>query len=194
MLLAKGESVMIRIFIGAVVAGLVQFIVGAIAWATPLGMLAFKALGDGPTADLQAALGRTLGPTGTGTYFIPSPQTAAGTAMLGTGPVALIHFNTLGFPPMSVTALLTGLILSVAMMWLIGSALSYVRDFATRFRVMVLFATGTVLYFLLAMPVFNEYLPWDWWIYLAATDFLAFVVGAYVMIRWFMPREATPAI
>jgi hypothetical protein len=185
---------MIRVFIGAIVAGLVQFIVGAIAWATPLGKLAFNALGDGPTADLQAALGRTLNATGSGTYFIPSPETAAGTVMLGNGPVALIHFNTHGFPPMSVTALVSGLILSIVMMWFVGSALAYVRDFATRFKVMMLFATGTVMYFLLAMPVFNEYLPWDWWIYLAATDFLAFVAGAYVMIRWFMPREVAPTL
>jgi hypothetical protein len=185
---------MIRVLVGAVVAGLIQFIIGAIAWATPLGMLAFKALGDAPTADLQTALRRTLAPTGTGTYFIPSPDTAAGTVMLGNGPVALIHFNTGGFPPMSVTALVSGLILSIVMMLLVGTALSSVRDFATRFKVMLLFATATVLYFLIAMPVFNEYLPWDWWLYLAVTDFLAFSIGAYVMIRWFMPREAVPTV
>lgn len=185
---------MIRIFIGAIVGGLVQFIIGAIAWATPLGKLAFKALGDGPTADLQAALGRTLNATGSGTYFIPSPETAAGTVMLGNGPVALVHFNTQGFPPMSAPALLTGLILSIVMMWLVGTALSYVHSAANRIKVLLLFATGTVLYFLLAMPVFNIYMPWAWWIFLAAADFVAFVAGGYVMIRWFMPRGAEPAL
>jgi hypothetical protein len=57
---------MLRIFIGSLVAGLVQFIVGAIAWVSPLGALAFKSLGDVQTAQVQAALASGLTATGSG--------------------------------------------------------------------------------------------------------------------------------
>lgn len=175
---------MIRIFIGSIVAGVIQFIIGAIAWATPLGKLAFTSLGGPETADLQGAMARTLAPTGTGTYFIPSPETPEGTVLLGKGPVALVHFNTHGFPPMDPTSLLIGLMLSVVMMLLVGIALSHVRESAARMRVMLLFAVATVLYFVVAMPVYNPYMPWGWWAYLAVADFIAFTVGAFVLLRF----------
>jgi hypothetical protein len=184
---------MIRIVIGSVVAGLVQFIIGAIAWVSPLGALAFNALDDTQTAQVQAALASGLGATGTGTYFIPSPETAAGTEMLGSGPVALIHFNTSGFPPIEPGALLTGLIMSSVTMLLVGLAVRSLPDFASRMRVTALFAVATVLYFVFAMPVFNTYMPWNWWVFLGVEEFIGFTLGAFVLIRWFMPREAASA-
>lgn len=183
---------MIRVLIGSIVGGIVQFIVGAIAWATPLGKLAFVGLDDGATADLHTALARTLTAGGAGTYFIPSPETAAGTALLGQGPVALVFFNPRGFPPMDSASLLTGLILSIVMLFLVGAALSLVDGFAARLKVAGLFAAATVLYFILSVPVYDFYLPWGWWIYLAAESFVAFGAGAFVLIRWFMPSAAAP--
>lgn len=184
---------MIRLLIGSVVAGLVQFIIGAIAWVSPTGKLAFTALGDAQTAQVQAALASGLGATGTGTYFIPSPETAAGTEMLGRGPVALIHFNSSGFPPLDPGALLTGLLMSIATMLLVGLAVQRLPDFASRMRTAVLFGAATVLYFVFAMPVFNTYMPWNWWVFLGVEEFIGFTVGAFVLIRWFMPNEAAPA-
>lgn len=185
---------MFKILIGAVVGGLVQFIIGAIAWATPLGRLAFGQADVAATADLQTALARTLSPTGSGTYFIPSPETAEGTVMLGKGPVALVMFNTSGFPPMDPAALITGLILSIVMLFLVGVALSMIDGFARRMQALVLIGVATVLYFILALPVYNSYMPWAWWIYLGVECFIAFAVGGFVMLKWFMPKVgATPA-
>jgi hypothetical protein len=180
---------MIRIFIGSIIAGLIQFIVGALAWATPLGRMAFTQAAGPETADIQAALARTLTTTGTGTYFIPSPETPEGTVLLGKGPVALIHFNTQGFAPMVPSALLTGLIMSIAMMLLVGVALSYVRA-EKRVAVMLLFASATILYFVASLPVYNFYMPWGWWAYLAVESFIAFTLGAFVLIKFFMPKSA----
>ena len=183
---------MVRLLLRSVVAGLVQFIVGAIAWVSPLGKLAFTRLGDAPTADVQAAMARTLTPTGTGTYFIPSPETAAGTELLGKGPVALIHFNTHGFPPMNMTMLMIGLAMSIGMMFLVGLAVQRLPDFASRLRVVLLFAVATVAYFVFALPVFNFYMPWNWWIFLGVQEFAGFVAGAFVLLRWFMPVPPPP--
>ncbi len=185
---------MVRILLGAIIGGLVQFIIGAIAWATPLARLAFVGASDANAADLQAALGRNLTPTGTGTYFIPSPETAEGTVMLGKGPVALIMFNTNGFPVIDPMALLTGLGMSIAMLFLIGVALSMIDGFARRMQALVLIAVATTLYFIFAIPVFNSYMPWAWWIYLGVTSLVALIVGGFVMLRWFMPRPVTSTI
>ncbi len=184
---------MIRIVLGSIVAGLIQFLVGALAWATPLGRLAFTRAGAPATADLQQALARTLTETGTGTYFIPQPDTPGGTVLLGRGPVALIHFNTDGFAPMMPGALLTGLVMSIATMFLIGVALSFVRA-DRRIAVLLLFAVATVGYFIASLPVYNFYMPWNWWMYLAVEEFIAFTLGAVVMVRFFIPEKDETAV
>lgn len=181
---------MFKILIGAIVGGLVQFIIGAIAWATPLGRLAFGQADVTATADLQAALARTLSPTGSGTYFIPSPETAEGTVMLGKGPVALVMFNSSGFPPMDPAALVTGLVMSIVMLFLVGTALSMIDSFAKRMQALILFGAAAVLYFILSLPVYNSYMPWAWWTYLGVECFIAFVAGGFIMLKWFMPKVA----
>jgi hypothetical protein len=182
-----------RILIGSFLGGLVQFIIGAIAWASPLGRLAFNTADAATTADLQVALARNLTQSGTGTYFVPSPETAEGTVMLGKGPVALIMFNTAGQVPMEAAALIEGLALSIGMMMLLGLALSMIDGAARRFRALLLIATATVLYFVVSLPVFNFYMPWDWWSYLAAECFVAVIAGGWVMLR-FMPNNADKAL
>ena len=183
---------MLRILIGSVLGGIVQWIVGAIFWATPLGKLAFRGLGDGQTADLQASMARTLTQTGTGTYFIPSPETAQGGVLLGRGPVGLVFFNTDGFAAMDWSALFTGLVMSIVMLLLVGVALSLVDGTANRLRVLLLFAAAAILYFILAVPVYNYYLPWGWWVYLAISDFAALMAGGFILVKWFVP--AAPAV
>jgi len=185
---------MIRIFLGSLVAGLVQFVIGAIAWVSPLGALAFKNLDDTRTAQVQAALASGLTATGSGTYFIPSPETAAGTVLFGKGPVALIHYNSNGFAAaFSGPALLTGLAMSVVTMLLVGLAVQRLPDFSSRMQTTGLFAVATVLYFVLSLPVYNFYMPWAWWLFLGVQEFVAFGLGAFVLLRFFMPREAAPA-
>ncbi len=182
---------MFRILIGSLVAGIIQFVIGAIAWVSPLGKLAFVDLPDPQAAEVQAALARALSGTGTGTYFIPSPETAAGTEMLGRGPVALIHFNASGFPAaMNPSALLVGLGMSVATMLLVAIAVSPLPNFALRMRAVTLFAVALVMYFVLSLPVYNFYMPWRWWVFLGVEEFVAFVASAFVMLRWFMPATA----
>ncbi len=184
---------MFRIIIGSIVAGLIQFIVGAIAWVSPLGALAFTALDDTQTAQVQSALASGLTATGSGTYFIPSPETAAGTVMLGKGPVALIHFNTDGFPPMDAASLLSGLILSIVVMALVGLAVRRLPDFASRMQTTALFAVATVAYFVLSLPLYNFYMPWAWWVFLGIQELVAFILGAFVLLRWFMPKPSEQA-
>ena len=183
---------MVRILIGSVAGGIAQWIIGAIFWATPLAKIAFRVVDDTKNAAVQQALAANLSETGTGTYYVPWPDTAQGTVLHGKGPVALIHFNTAGFPVMDGTSLIEGLILSILTILLVGIALhavaDRVQDFASRVKLVVLFAVAATLYFTIGLPIFNYSLPWTYFVYLALSQVIGLVAGGLVLVRWFMPK------
>ncbi|MBK7283535.1 MAG: hypothetical protein IPI83_03180 [Sphingomonadales bacterium] len=45
---------------------------------------------------MQTALAANLPKTGT--YMVPDPSTQSGTTLYGKGPVAMVHYNSNGFP------------------------------------------------------------------------------------------------
>ncbi|MBW8745598.1 MAG: hypothetical protein JF628_14900 [Sphingomonas sp.] len=184
---------MVRILIGSIVGGLAQWIVGAIFWATPLSRIAFHVANDTANAGVQQALAQYLTPTGTGTYYVPWPDTSQGTILHGRGPVAMIHFNISGFPLMDSTSLVEGLILSIVSILLIGLALhaigGRVQDFASRAKLVILFSVAAALYFTVGQPVFNYFMPWGYFLYLALSQVLGLIAGGLVLVRWFMPKD-----
>jgi hypothetical protein len=185
---------MIRILIGSIVGGLAQFFVGFIFWGTPLARLAYSVAPDAQSAAVQTALAQNLTATGTGSYYIPWPDTAQGTVLHGRGPVALIFFNTNGFPQMLPSALIGGLVISVLSMILLGLALhaiaDRVTDFASRGKIVVFAGLATTIYFILGQPTYNFYMPWGYWIYLAISLIVGFVAGGLVLAKWFVPYAA----
>ena len=186
---------MVRIIIGSVLGGLLQFFVGFVFWGTPLSRIAFSVANDAQNATIQATLAQNL--AATGTYYIPWPDTAQGTVLHGKGPVALIFFNTGGFPQMLPSALIGGLILSILSMLLIGLALhavaARVPDFASRAKIVVFASVAIVGYSVLGQPVYNFYMPWGYWIYLAISLLFGFIAGGLVLARWFVPFAAPRA-
>jgi hypothetical protein len=184
---------MIRILIGSVLGGLLQFFVGFVFWGTPLSRIAFSVASDPQNATLQAALAQNLATTGT--YYVPWPDTAQGTVLHGKGPVALIFFNTHGFPQMMSSALIGGLILSVVSMLLLGLALhavaARVPDFASRAKIVGFASLAIVGYSIIGQPIYNFYMPWGYWIYLAISLLIGFVAGGLVLARWFVPFAET---
>ena len=184
---------MIRLVIGSILGGLAQFFVGFLFWGTPLSAIAFSQAGDGQNAAVQQALAQNLTPTGTGTYLVPAPSTQAGTTLFGQGPIATVHYNVSGFPVVDAPALIVGLVMSIIAALLIGLALyaiaSRVTDFATRARVVILFAVAAVFYLDLGQPVFNHY-GWRYFIYLALGDVLGLIAAGLVIARWFLPTAA----
>jgi hypothetical protein len=185
---------MIRILIGSILGGLAQFFVGFIFWGTPLARIAYSVAPDAQSAAVQTALAQNLTATGTGSYYIPWPDTAQGTVLHGRGPVALIFFNTNGFPQMLPSALIGGLVISVLSMVLLGLALhaiaDRVTDFASRGKIVVFAGLATTIYFILGQPTYNFYMPWGYWIYLAISLIVGFVAGGLVLAKWFVPYAA----
>lgn len=187
---------MIRVLIGSIVGGLAQFFVGFLFWGVPfLARIPFSVASDAQNAAVQTALAQNL--TSTGTYFVPWPENAAGTVLQGRGPVALIFFNTHGFPSMDPGSLVTGLILSIVSIFLLGIGLlaiaGRVGDFASRARIVIAMSLATVLYFTIATPVYNYYMPWGYWIYLALSQLIGIVVGGLILARWFLPSAPAAA-
>jgi hypothetical protein len=182
---------MAKTLLGGVLAGVALYLVGFLFWGTPLSQLAFNRPGDPQVAAAHQALAETLTPTGTGTYLIPAPDTAGGSVLYGKGPVAMVHFNTSGFPVVDggalgmgfLLAILTGLIIALAL----GAIGSRVTDFFSRAQVAILFALAGTVYTELGQPVFNHF-GWGYWIYLFLSDFIGLSVAGLIIARWFLPR------
>ena len=187
---------MAKTLLGGVLAGVALYLVGFLFWGTPLSRLALKSLGEQPSAAAQQALAETLSPTGTGTYIIPSPDTAAGSVLYGKGPVAMVHFNNSGFPVVDSAALGIGFILAVVTGLLIalalGSIASRVTDFYSRARIAMSIALIGTLYAEIGQPIFNHF-GYGYWIYLWLSDFIGLSVAGLIIVRWFLPRDGTPS-
>lgn len=184
---------MIKLAIGSLLGGAAQWAIGFIFWGSPLGRLPFTVAPDPANAALQTAMAQALTPTGTGTYMIPWPDSSQGTVLHGRGPVAMVHFNTAGFPVTDTNSLIGGLILSVITISMLALALWFiadrVTDFASRARIVVLAAVASALYFAVGEPVYNYYLPWFYFIYSGIGNAVGMAVGGLVVARWFLPNS-----
>ena len=179
-----------RTLIGGLVAGIILFVVGFIFWATPLSEFAYKTAPDTQGADLQLALNRNLTATGTGTYVIPYPKTAAGASNYSQGPIATVHFNTGRYPPNDMSVILPGFVMALVSGLLISlglSALGGTRSFGERARLVISFSVGITLWTILAQPVFNHF-GWGYWIYSFVAGTTALVLAGLVVARWFVPH------
>lgn len=183
---------MVKTLLGGALSGVALYLVGFIFWGTPLSLLAFNRLEQPQAAALQQAMAETLSVGGTGTYLIPTPGTAQGDLLYARGPVAMVHFNIAGFPIVDTGALGTGFVLAIITGLLIALALgaigSRVPDFASRARVVLLFALAMTLYTEIGQPIFNHF-GFRYWIYLFVSDFVGLSVAGLIVARWFLPRR-----
>jgi hypothetical protein len=180
--------------LGGLVAGLVLFFVGFVFWGTPLSSAAFNKANDSEQAAVQLAMHENLTRAGTGTYQIPSPDTAAGTVAYGQGPIATVHFNTGRFAANGLSMMLPGFIFALVAGLLMSFGIAAVgRDnsFAQVARLVVLFSLGVTSWTILAQPVFNNY-GWTYWVYFFVTESIAFIAAGLVIARWFVPAAAEP--
>lgn len=184
---------MIRVIIGAVPAALAMFVIGFIFFASGLQNIATRNLDDLQAAAVQQSLAANL--QGTGTYAIPNPdRSAQQNVMYGQGPIATIHYNAKGFPAMDSSALLGGLIMNFIVALLIGAALigidRRVPDFASRARLVAIFAVAAGLFMHLGEPIYHHH-DWPHFLYLFVADVAALIAAGLIIARWFLPRGAS---
>ena len=184
---------------GGLVGGFAMYLIGFLFWGTPLSALALAKAAPQASAAVQTTLAQAFTTTGTGTYFVPDASTPDGTTLYGRGPIAIVHFNTAGYPVMDSQALIAGLVLALIAGVIVAAALRIVAmgltSFADRARVALLFAFVIPMYIDLGQPVFNH-ADWAFYVYSFVCDFLGFAVAGLVIARWFLPRTAvvSPAI
>lgn len=187
---------MIRTLLGGLVGGVAMFIAGFIFWATPLGEIPFVRASEPNNAALQIALAQTLTPTGTGAYMIPAhTNSAAGTVLYAQGPIAIVHFNTQGFPTEDTGMIVSGLVFALVSGLLLAFALAVTGavSFAGRARLVVCFAIGVTSWTILAQPVFNHF-GWGYWIYSFIAESTGLILAGLVIARWFVPAPAVAVV
>ncbi|HEX8525363.1 hypothetical protein [Allosphingosinicella sp.] len=181
---------MARTVIGGVVAGIILFLVGFIFWASPLHRIAYSGADEAASAAIQASLAQNLGPTGTGTYVIPTHDTSQGMALYERGPVATIHFNSRGFAVEGMGMMVSGFLFALIAGLLIAFGLAAVgrggRSFAPTARMIVLVSVGITFWTILAQPVFNHH-GWTYWIYAFVAESTALILAGLAVARWFLP-------
>ncbi len=184
-----------RTLVGGLIGGAALYAVRFLFWETPLSNLGYSTVDDATNAQLQASLAQGLAAHGTGTYAVPWPGSGQGTVLYGQGPIALIHFNTAGFPVIDGGALISGLILALIAGVITALALTFagVRTFGERARIVILFALAATLFVDLAQPIFGHY-GWGFWIYSFVADFAALSVAGLVIARWFLPNNPAPIV
>jgi hypothetical protein len=184
---------MVKTTLGALVAALAMFITGFIFYATPLGMIQYKSVGDTEQAAVQAALAANLSATGTGTYMVPSPATPDGTIMYGKGPIATVHYNGKGYSTTDASSMIGGFVQEFIVCLLLGFALSRldrrVPDFASRARIVVGFSLAASVLINLGQPVWMHE-DWFYALYAFVADAAMLAVAGLTIARWFLPTSA----
>ncbi|HWH17456.1 MAG TPA: hypothetical protein VNT77_03835 [Allosphingosinicella sp.] len=184
-----------RVIIGSAAAAIAMFIIGFIFYATPLSRMHVGSLDNAQAAAVQQALAANA--PASGTYHVPSTDTPEQTVMYGQGPISTIHYNTNGYSVADPGAMIGGLLLDFVVALLLGTALigidRRVPDFASRARLVVLFAIAASAYMHLGGPIWYHH-DWGHFIYRFIVDALTLAAGGLIIARWFLPRaKAAPA-
>lgn len=183
-----------RVILGAMIAAVVMFILGALFYATPVRGMGQGNVPDQQAAEVQRALAANLPETGT--YIVPDASTDAQTVMYGQGPIATIHYNTGGFASFDSTAMLGGFILYLVIALLMAGALyaveRQVHDFASRARVVIGLVVMASAYIHLKMPIFYHH-GWGHAIYAFVADAVTLGLGGLIIARFFLPHHRTQA-
>ena len=182
-----------RVILGSVAAAIAMFVIGFIFFATPLTGIATGSLDNPQAAAVQQALAANVAETGT--YHVPSGDTPEQTVMYGQGPIAMVHYNSGGFPVADAGAMIGGFVLDFLVALLIGAALlgitDRVADFGSRARVAVIFAAAAAAFMHLGPPIWYH-LGWTYFVYLFIADFAALAAAGLILARWFLPRGQMP--
>jgi hypothetical protein len=182
-----------RALVGGVAAAVAMFIIGFIFYATPLYKLGSGSLDNAQAAAVQQALASNIAETGT--YFVPSGDTAEQAVMYGRGPVATIHYNTGGFSIADAGVMIGGFLhmLVVSLLMAVGlyTVSLYIPSFGERVRLLALGVVGAAVFMRLGDPIWFHQ-DWGHAIYLFVADCVSLIVAGLVILK-LLPRQGMGA-
>ncbi len=175
---------MFKLAIGSFASAVAMFVAGFLYFAGTIAMIGYSTANEAQSAAVQTALAANLSQTGT--YMIPDPSTQSGTILYGKGPVATVHYNTMGFSLESMDGMAWGFALYLGAAILMAGGLSHVPDFRGRMVVVACFAIAASSLTILTDPIF---LHQDWAnaIFSFVGSVLILCIGGLVLARWFLP-------
>jgi hypothetical protein len=182
-----------RAFVGAVAAAVAMFIIGFLFYATPLQKIGVAGADNAQAAAVQQAMAANL--TRTGTYFIPSADTAEQSTMYSQGPVATIHYNMGGFSVAAPEVMIGGFIHMLIVTLLMAAALyllaRHVTVFADQAKLLALGTLLATIYFRLGPPIWYHQ-DWVYAIYTFVADTISLGVAGLIILK-LLPRWTTAA-
>lgn len=183
---------MIRVFVGAVAAAVVMFIIGLLFFGTPLGNIPVGQIDDDGAAAVQQSLAEHMGAEGPATYVVPGIVGEAQQRLYIDGPIAMVHYNPSGFAVGDANTMLGGFIQLFVTALLLGIALytvaGHAREFGDRMKILILFALTASVFMHLGNPIWWHQ-DWTFHGYLFVADLVSFIVGGSIIVRWFLPRN-----
>ncbi|NNC72327.1 MAG: hypothetical protein HKN78_05560 [Sphingomonadaceae bacterium] len=187
---------MIRVVIGAAAAAVAMFIVGFIFFATPLANIHVDGLEDGEAAAIQSVLSENIGAEGPAAFLVPFPESEAQQRMYIDGPTAMVHYNPNGFAIGDPGSMLGGFVHMLIAAFILGAALftlsGHVRDFAARMSIAALFIIATGIFMQLGDPIWWHQ-SWMHHLYVFVANTVMMLVAAFIIARWFLPRDKAAA-
>ena len=178
-----------RALIGGIVAAVAIFILGFIFFATPISKLGTGTLDNAQAAAVQQSLASNV--PSTGTYFVPSAETPEQSVMYSQGPIATLHYNSVGYAAADPAALIGGFIhmLVVGLLMAVGlyTISLYVPSFGERVRLLVLGTLGAIIFARLGEPIWYHH-DWSNAIYLFVAESLTLIAGGLIVLKM-LPRD-----
>lgn len=180
---------MARLVIGSLIGAVFMFLIGFLAYGTPLMETGYGSATPAQQLAVQAAL-KALP---TGTYIIPEGYSAEGAAAYAAGPVAKVQVNSAGFAPNDPMVMVSGYVHMAVTAFLLALLLWSVRDrvadTGTRLQLVVWASLAAVVFTRLGEPIWFH-TDWPNALYVAVVEFVSLVGAGYILARWFVP--ATP--
>ena len=182
-----------RLMLGSLVAAVAMFLLGFLAYGSPLFSSAHVAIPAETQLQVHEAL-KAL--PASGTYFVPFADgtDASLAAAHEAGPIATISLTKPGGPPMDPTVMVKGFLHMLVSAFLLGLVLWSLRDrvtgFQERLRLVVAIAFATTIYFNIGQAVWWPG-GWTFRSYVAVADFVMLVAAGAIIARWFLPQRAS---
>jgi hypothetical protein len=181
----------IRLLIGSVAGTVAVHIVAFMFWGTSLSEFVRANAGEPGDGELQRALAATL--PRTGHYVVPTPGTPGGVALYNRGPIAVIDYNSSGYPVpgADLPGMIGGLLQGWVTVTLIGFALLIVSERVTDFKSRALLVVGisaaSAMMIVFSHAIFSH-TEWHYAIYNVVANVSIICAGGLVMARWSLPR------
>ncbi len=181
---------MAKLIIGSLLGAVFMFLMGFLAYGTPLMETGYKSA----NLEQQLAVQSALKGLPTGTYTIPDGHSPEGMAAYAAGPIAVVQVNSRGFVAYDPMVFLSGFVHMAIAAFILGLMLWAVRDrvtdVGTRMQLVMLGSLVAVFFTRLGEPIWFH-TDWSNALYVAVIEWISLVGAGYILARWFVPATRT---